>query len=269
MRRVSPVVCCTPEMRTLPTAFGWLPKMLPVVNTRIARVHFATYGSRARRARLVAGFVDTVNGLNKAANGRATFQMISVTGHISDQPPEHQRQILVVDDDPLFRSLMVSVLRHDFAVTVASDGADGFYKALDHVPDAAVLDIQMPGWDGIKTLKAFRSHPALAHVKVIVLTSDASRETVLAAIQAGADDYIIKTTFSRDDFRQKLDQLLLKQSPSEMAHDAVPEVSAPSLPQRDDVEATLELVGTAAPSGKLVGWTGSEDLLQEAIDAWE
>ena len=180
-------------MRTLPTALGWLLKMLPVGNRRIARVYFATYGSRQRRARLVAGFVDLANGLNQAASGRANFKMMSDTDHISDQPPEHRRQILVVDDDPLFRSLMVSVLRHDFAVTVASDGADGFYRALDQVPDAAVLDIQMPGWDGIKTLKAFRSHPALARVKVIVLTSDASRETVLAAIRAGADDYIIKT----------------------------------------------------------------------------
>lgn len=195
--------------------------------------------------------------------------MISVTGHISDQPPEHRRQILVVDDDPLFRSLMVSVLRHDFTVTVASDGADGFYRALDHVPDAAVLDIQMPGWDGIKTLKAFRSHPALAHVKVIVLTSDASRETVLAAIQAGADDYIIKTAFSRDEFRQKLDLLLQQPSLIELATEVEPAASAPSLPQRDDIEATLELVGAASSSEKLVGWAGSEDLLQEAIDAWE
>ena len=219
--------------------------------------------------RLVAGFVDKANGLNEAASEQATFQMICNTDYITDQPPEHRRQILVVDDDPLFRSLMVSVLRHDFAVTVASDGADGFYKALDHVPDAAVLDIQMPGWDGIKTLKAFRSHPALAHVKVVVLTSDASRETVLAAIQAGADDYIIKTAFSRDDFRQKLDQLLQKQSLSEMTHNVEPDAFAPSLPQRDDIDVTLELAGAAAPSNKLVGWAGSEDLLQEAIDAWE
>ena len=195
--------------------------------------------------------------------------MISATDHTSDQPPEHRRQILVVDDDPLFRSLMVSVLRHDFAVTVASDGADGFYRALDHVPDAAVLDIQMPGWDGIKTLKAFRSHPSLARVKVIVLTSDASRETVLAAIQAGADDYIIKTAFSRDDFRQKLDNLLLGSPLMEAAPVERDDSRAASLPQRDDLETTDELVGAAAPSGKLVGWAGSEDLLQEAIDAWE
>ena len=130
--------------------------------------------------------------------------MIRDTDHITDQSSKYKPTILVVDDDPLFRSLMVNVLRRDFTVSVASDGADGFYQALDQVPDVAVLDIQMPGWDGIKTLKAFRSHPLLASVKVIVLTSDSSRETVLAAMDVGADDYIIKTAFSRDEFRRKL-----------------------------------------------------------------
>lgn len=196
-------------------------------------------------------------------------QMHRDSDRLTDHSPAPRRQILVVDDDPLFRSLMVSVLRQDFTVTVASDGADGFYRALDHVPDVAVLDIQMPGWDGIKTLKAFRSHPTLAHVKVVVLTSDASRETVLAAIQAGADDYIIKTAFSRDDFRQKLDHLLDDQPTPENPVDAETSASLPSVPVRDDLDETLELVGAAAPLGKLIGWAGSEDLLQEAIDAWE
>ena len=188
---------------------------------------------------------------------------------LTDAPQLPRRLILVVDDDPLFRSLMVSVLRHDFDVAAASDGADGFYRALDRVPDVAVLDIQMPGWDGIKTLKAFRSHPVLTRVKVVVLTSDASRETVLAAIQAGADDYIIKTAFSRDDFRQKLDRLLTTQARRDLTLDREHDLNSPKLPQRDDCEAVLELVGAAAPSEKLVGWAGSEDLLQEAIDAWE
>ena len=258
-----------PKMRTLRATHHWRLKMLPIRNRQLSGAHFSNYGSRAWRVRLVVCFANSVQCRNAASSGRVTFKMKIDTEHITGQSPEHRRQILVVDDDPLFRSLMVSVLRHDFTVTVAADGADGFYRALDHVPDAAVLDIQMPGWDGIKTLKAFRSHPALAHVKVVVLTSDASRETVLAAIQAGADDYIIKTAFSRDDFRQKLDNLLQKPSPSEMDTKLEPETSASSLPQRDDIKASSEFVGAALPSGKLTGWAGSEDLLQEAIDAWE
>ncbi len=195
--------------------------------------------------------------------------MLHDTDRLTDPPPDHRYRILVVDDDPLFRSLMVSVLRRDFTVSVAPDGADGFYRALDQVPDLAVLDIQMPGWDGIKTLKAFRTHPLLARVKVVVLTSDASRETVLAAIQAGADDYIIKTAFSRDEFRQKLDRLLQDQPAPKVPVAEPISDSIPLIPVRDDFDPVPELVGATASSGKLVGWAGSEDLLQEAIDAWE
>ncbi len=192
--------------------------------------------------------------------------MICDTPFLDEVPEERRRRILVVDDDPLFRSLMTNVLRHDFDVAVAGDGADGFYRALDCVPDLAVLDIQMPGWDGIKTLKAFRSHPVLAKVKVVVLTSDSSRETVLAAINAGADDFVIKTAFSRDEFRTKLNTLLRVMP---LPRDSATESAFGRLmsPIRDDLVEPAELVGAAANSNPT--WGGSEEVLQEAIDAWE
>lgn len=117
-------------------------------------------------------------------------------------------RILVIDDDPLFRSLLTSILRSDFLVNVASDGAEGYYKALEQPPDLAIVDIRMPGWDGLRTLQAFRSHHALANVPVVMLTSDASRQTVMSAMQAGATDYIIKTTLSRENFLEKVSRQL-------------------------------------------------------------
>lgn len=188
---------------------------------------------------------------------------------MSDPLESTRPHVLVVDDDPLFRSLMVSVLRHDFDVTVASDGADGFYRALEIVPAVAVLDIQMPGWDGIKTLKAMRSHPSLAGVKVIVLTSDASRETVLAAIQAGADDYIIKTSFSRDEFRRKLDCFLNQTPASDKDTAATTSVSEAS--NAADVVGGMvpELMASASTPAPAASWSGSEAVLREAMDSWE
>lgn len=113
-------------------------------------------------------------------------------------------QVLVVDDDPLFRSLLASMLRKDFQVTVASDGAEAYYRALECPPDLAIVDIRMPGWDGLRTLKAFRAHHALCHVPIIMLTSDSSRQTVIAATKAGASEYVLKTTLCRDDFLRKV-----------------------------------------------------------------
>lgn len=120
----------------------------------------------------------------------------------------HRIRVLVIDDDPMFRSLLLSLLRKEYLVSVASDGSAGYYKALQHPPDVAIVDIQMPGWDGLTTLTEFRKYPALADVQVMMLTSDASRETVLAAIEAGANDYVIKTSFSKEEFYRKLDKLV-------------------------------------------------------------
>jgi DNA-binding response OmpR family regulator len=120
----------------------------------------------------------------------------------------NRARILVVDDDPLFRSLITSMLRKEYLVMVAADGSEGYYKALEHLPQVAIIDVQMPGWDGLRTVQAFRAHQALAKVPIMMLTSDASRQTVVAAIQCGANDYVIKTTLSRDELLKKLRRLI-------------------------------------------------------------
>ena len=117
-------------------------------------------------------------------------------------------RVLIIDDDPLIRALLVSALRKDCFVAVAADGAEGFAKALELKPDVAVIDVNMPGWDGLKTLEAFRGDDRLRSVKIIMLTADASKQTVMAAVRGGANDYLIKTSFSKADFYRKLNQLI-------------------------------------------------------------
>ena len=117
-------------------------------------------------------------------------------------------RILVIDDDPMFRNVIVSLLRKNYIISVASDGKSGFDKAQLHRPDLVIIDYQMPGWDGLRTLRAFRNDLRFQSVKTMMLTSDATKETVLAAIEAGADSYIIKTTFNKDDFLAKIEQHL-------------------------------------------------------------
>ncbi len=117
-------------------------------------------------------------------------------------------RILVIEDDPMFRSLVVSLLRKDYLVAVASNGKNGLEKAIGHRPDLVILDHQMPGWDGVTTLKAFRKNPIFHGTKFVMLTGDATKETVVAAIQAGTDDYVIKSSFSKDMFIGKINRLL-------------------------------------------------------------
>lgn len=118
------------------------------------------------------------------------------------------KRVMVIDDDPLFRRLVVALLETGFQVTAASDGAEGFHLALQDPPDLVLVDILMPGWDGLQTLRAFRGHPRLMNVPVVILTSDTSRETVVAAARSGVSDYVVKSNFSRQELISKLCLLL-------------------------------------------------------------
>jgi DNA-binding NarL/FixJ family response regulator len=175
-------------------------------------------------------------------------------------------RVLVIDDDPLFRSLIVSLLRKEFIVSVASEGSEGFYKALEHVPDIAIIDIKMPGWDGLKTLKAFRSHPLLAGVKAVILTADASKKTVLAAIQGGANDYIIKTAFSREDFHAKLEKLV-RLSAAPTAAETAPATRRPRASRTRGAETPAKN-GAQARRPRL-SREEEDAALQELIDCWD
>lgn len=177
-------------------------------------------------------------------------------------------RLIVIDDDPLFRSLLVSILRRDYLVFVATDGAQGYYKAIEYPPDLAIVDIQMPGWDGIRTITAFKSHPALARIPVIVLTSDASRETVMAAIQAGADDYVIKTSFSREDIQSKLHRLRQRIGlPSTASASGTARRNEPSLATSpaafDGSQPSISIISDEPPTGDEGG------NLQSVYDSWE
>lgn len=157
-----------------------------------------------------------------------------------------QPRILVIDDDPLFRSLLSSVLRKEYVVEVAKDGAEGFEKAIISPPDAAIIDVNMPGWDGMRTLEAFRNHHATARCPVVMLTGDSSQETVITATKLGAAGYVVKTCFGREELLRTLDRALRSRS----------------------------LAAAHGPSGHLTGFcpavdTVTEDDLQAAVDHWE
>ena len=93
-------------------------------------------------------------------------------------------------------------------VAVANDGLDGFNKAVADPPDLVVLDYQMPVWDGLKTLKEFRAHPKLNGIPVLMLTGDATRDSVMAAISGGVNDYVLKDTLTKELLLNKIARLL-------------------------------------------------------------
>lgn len=103
------------------------------------------------------------------------------------------RRVLVIDDEADVRLLYRVNLRHaGFEVLEADDGKRGIEAALEHVPDAVVLDLMMPQTDGFEVLRVLRSHPDSSEVPVLVLTADARTDDHRRCFELGADDVITK-----------------------------------------------------------------------------
>jgi DNA-binding NarL/FixJ family response regulator len=102
-------------------------------------------------------------------------------------------RVLVVDDHPLTREALAALLRaHGFEVAgVASDGEEAIAAAEIEQPDLVLLDLSMPGLDGISALPRLRE--AAPDCEVVVLTASGTEENLLSAIRAGAAGYLLKT----------------------------------------------------------------------------
>ncbi len=102
-------------------------------------------------------------------------------------------RILIVDDHPLTREALSSLLgSHGFDVCgSASDGAQAIVEAARLRPDVVLLDLSMPGLDGLSALPRLRE--AAPDTEVVVLTASGTEENLLAAIRAGAAGYLLKT----------------------------------------------------------------------------
>lgn len=119
-------------------------------------------------------------------------------------------RIMVVDDDAAFRRLMAQVLHTRYLVLPAEDGVDALKKSQEIRPDAILLDLSMPGQNGLDTLSQIRNTKALEAIPVIVVTADSRRDTVYAMLNAGANDYVLKSSVAknRDRLFQKIERLL-------------------------------------------------------------
>ncbi|MGY4718859.1 response regulator [Naumannella cuiyingiana] len=104
-------------------------------------------------------------------------------------------QIVVVDDQPLIRMGLRVLIDSEDDLALAGEAGDG-RAALEVVrrvrPDVILMDIRMPGMDGLAALREITADPALATTRVIILTTFELDEYVFAALQAGAAGFCIK-----------------------------------------------------------------------------
>ncbi len=116
--------------------------------------------------------------------------------------------ILVADDDDDILMLVTTRLRRDgFDVIAARNGEEALALAKERRPAVAVLDIGMPGLDGLEVLQRIRADDDLAGTRVLLLTAKAQESDVRRGYEAGADGYVRKP-FSPSDLSARVRALL-------------------------------------------------------------
>jgi sigma-B regulation protein RsbU (phosphoserine phosphatase) len=113
--------------------------------------------------------------------------------------------VLVADDDRIAAAVLAQTLtRWNFDVTVVGDGAQAWARLHDtSLPTLAILDWMMPELDGTEVCRRIRQQRPLANLYLMLLTSLESRSHVVAGLEAGADDYLVKP-FDPDELRARV-----------------------------------------------------------------
>jgi len=107
--------------------------------------------------------------------------------------------ILIVEDNDNNRSLFRDILMfHGYDVSVATDGREGVALARELMPDLILMDIQMPGMDGLTAGGILKGDPATSALKIIALTSFAMRGDQEKFLAAGFDGYLSKPINTRE-----------------------------------------------------------------------
>ena len=101
--------------------------------------------------------------------------------------------ILIIDDEEDIRDILkYNLQKEGFYVDVASNGEQGLAKIKSKIPDLVILDVMMPGMDGIEVCDLIRSTPKYENIIICLLTARNEDYSQIAGLDSGADDYVAK-----------------------------------------------------------------------------
>jgi DNA-binding response OmpR family regulator len=107
--------------------------------------------------------------------------------------------ILVIDDEQdLIELVRYNLVKEGFEVSAALDGESGLAAALREKPDVVVVDLMLPGIDGLEVCRALRADERTAQIPVIMLTAKTSESDRIVGLELGADDYVTKPFSPRE-----------------------------------------------------------------------
>ena len=102
------------------------------------------------------------------------------------------QKVLVADDDAINREVLGDLLKPEYTVLLAKNGAQTLERAARHAPDLILLDVMMPDMDGYEVLRQLRADPQTEHIAVIFISGLDRPEDEANGLKMGASDYIVK-----------------------------------------------------------------------------
>jgi two-component system, OmpR family, response regulator MprA len=135
----------------------------------------------------------------------------------ANQEKQPLLKVLVIDDEENIIEFIRLGLRYEgFQVESASDGEQGFNAALRINPDAIILDVMMPGIDGLEVCRRLRSNPTTTNIPILMLTAKDDVRDRITGLRTGADDYLTKP-FDFDELLERIRAILRRQSRTKTA----------------------------------------------------
>lgn len=126
----------------------------------------------------------------------------------SAEPARRRPIILVVEDDQVLHTLVAAMLESEpLELVFEADGAAAFDRINAVGPDLVLMDVMLPGGDGVELTERIKSTPDLAAIPVVMLSGEARLDTLVRSMQAGAADFIVKP-FTREALLAKLGKYL-------------------------------------------------------------
>ncbi len=119
-----------------------------------------------------------------------------------------KEKVLIVDDTEFYQKAYKNkLLSAGYMTSVANNGVEALKALATDKPDLILLDLMMPIMDGFKVLQMVKASPDLKHIPVIVFSAKGASEEISKALEAGANDFLVKATTTPNKVVEKIKEI--------------------------------------------------------------
>ncbi|MFW5762097.1 MAG: ATP-binding protein, partial [Cyclobacteriaceae bacterium] len=151
--------------------------------------------------------LETTNAMIKDCSWLNEYRTINEVVQSEPTAIAAKYKVLIVEDNEELNDFLQTILSDNFKVYSSANGADGYDKAKEIIPDLIISDVMMPVMNGIEMCHKLKQQPLTCHIPILLLTVMANEENQITGYEAGADDYIAKP-FNASILQMKVQNLL-------------------------------------------------------------